>query len=184
MAKRPLPTPDELRQLLDYDPEAGVLVWRERPLEMFRRRGDWKRWNTCFAGRTAGARGGYGYIAFQVFGQHFLAHRVAWAIAHGAWPEGDIDHINGDGTDNRIVNLRSVSHAVNLRNMRRPSHNTSGVVGVYQHPNGKFRALIGSKKNRVHLGYFDAIEDAIAARKTAEARMGYHKNHGSDRHVA
>ena len=63
-------------------------------------------------------------------GVRLMAHRVAWAIYYGVWPTGMIDHINGDGLDNRICNLRDVTHKENARNSRRKATNKSGCSGV------------------------------------------------------
>jgi len=63
----------------------------------------------------------------------YAAHRVAWFLHHGAWPMGEIDHINGNAQDNRIANLRDVTHKENTRNMKRRSDNTSGITGISYH---------------------------------------------------
>lgn len=178
MAAKPLPTVDRLRQLLDYCPESGTLIWLERTPDMFGRVQDCLRWNTCFAGRVAGSIGALGYLHLSVFDHKLYGHRVAWALACGDWPDGEIDHINGDRSDNRFGNLRCVSHETNLRNMRLNPRSSSGCVGVYLHENGRFRAIIGGKGHRRNLGYFDTLEEAANARKAAERRMGYHCNHG------
>ena len=98
---------------------------------------------------------------------------------HGAWPKKGIDHINGITDDNRISNLRDVSQSDNMRNMTTPCRNTSGRIGVYWFARDcKWQAQIRADGKTKHLGYFDDINDAIAARKAAEIEYGYHENHG------
>jgi hypothetical protein len=112
-------------------------------------------------------------------GKKYKVHRLVWAIETGAWPERDIDHINHDKLDNRIENLRAVEHAVNQRNMSRHRHNTSGVTGVsFDKRARKWAAYIWRDQKSVRIGSFSDKRDAIAARKSAEATLGYHKNHG------
>lgn len=179
MAKRPLPTPEELRQLLDYDPETGKLFWKERPLGLFPDDRSGKIWNTRFAGREAFAKQVTGYLQGGVWGTRVLAHRAAWAITHGRWPDAEIDHINGKRDDNRILNLRAVSHQENCRNSRRPSNNTSGHVGVIWCKRSKrWVARISMDKKIKHVGAFRKKLDAIAARKQAEQDFCFHANHG------
>lgn len=96
---------------------------------------------------------------------------------NGYWPELQIDHINGDVTDNRISNLREVSASVNGQNCKRRHDNTTGVTGVSRTKNS-FRAEICVAGKRHRLGQFRSIEQAIAARKLAEREMGFHENHG------
>lgn len=179
-------SPDILRQLLDYDPETGVLTWRHRGLEWFTA-GPGRSlanvaacWNSKFAGKPALATdNGQGYASGKCLGKTLKAHRVIWAIVHGAWPDGEIDHINGDPMDNRLCNLRCVSHGENMRNQKRRADNSSGVAGVYLVPGySRWRAQIKLHGKRFHLGYFATFEEAASAKAEAEERAGYHENHG------
>jgi len=95
------------------------------------------------------------------------------------WPENNIDHVDGDEGNNRIVNLRDVTQGQNLRNTARPSDNQSGCTGVsWIADERRWRAYIRENKRQRFLGQFANIADAIAARKAAEAELGYHPNHG------
>lgn len=184
MAKKPLPTPDELRQLLRYEPETGKLFWRERNRTYFQSTtpaGKVRLWNEMNAGREAFTSVDWsGHMYGRILGRHFSTHRVAWAIYYGAWPSGVIDHINGDPTDNRINNLRDVTPLENSRNGPLAPKNTSGVTGVYFNKKSqKWRAYIGLKNKQVNLGMFEDFETAAEARKRAEKELGYHPNHGS-----
>ena len=125
-------------------------------------------------GQEAGTFCEDGYRYIRVDRKKYLAHRIAWKLLYGEDPE-EIDHINGNRSDNRITNLRSVSRLENMRNRKRASHNTSGVTGVCWYKNrSKWRAYISEEL----LGDFDKFEDAVAARKQAEKEYGYHPNHG------
>lgn len=172
MAECDLPTPEELRNLLRYEPETGKLFWLPREGN--------QSFNTQCAGREAlTSISPLGYRRGTVHFKHLRAHRVAWAIHYGEWPDGEIDHINGDRADNRIANLRDVSHTINGRNLRRPLNNSSGVVGVnWQSREKKWRASITVNSKNIWLGEFASFEDAVAARLAAQKRHGFHANHG------
>jgi hypothetical protein len=180
MAKKPLPSPDELRQLLEYDPSTGVLRWRHRPLEMFGAVRSYRSWNTKHAGKPALATlSNEGYFAGTVAGRAVQAHRVAWAMYYGEWP-GLIDHINRVRIDNRIANLRDVSKRDNARNMGRSNANTSGCTGVaWCNRNSKWAAYIRDDTAQRHLGYTYFYCEAVKRRKAAERRIGYSVLHGT-----
>ena len=180
MAKQDLLSVTTVRKLLDYNPETGKFVWRPRPKEMFKSERGMMSWNSRLAGKAAFTNvGGHGYLVGYIFNKCRLAHRLAYAHHFGHWPKQNIDHINGDTTDNRIANLRDVSTQENLKNQKMPSHNTSGVCGVYWNkPTQKWLASISINGKNKHIGLFGDIEEAKAARKAAEIQYGYHPNHG------
>lgn len=183
MAKKALPSPELLRQLLGYDPETGRLWWKPRPVEMFSSMGSWRSWHSrCMGIEAFTAVRDSGYLVGNVFGQNLRAHRVIWAMVHGSWPEMDIDHINGDRRDNRLCNLRSVTRSENLKNLSMRTDNTSGFMGVMMvRKTGKWRAFIEVGGSSKSLGEYASIADAIEARKSAEMRYGFHQNHGKAR---
>lgn len=177
--------PELLRRLLIYDHNTGALTWRKRSADLFedgsraaQHNCNW--WNGRYAGKAAlTANSGLGYRRGKVLNQNCLAHRVAWAIVHGKWPSEDIDHINGVKDDNRIANLRNVTHSENLKNQAMYSNNTSGVVGVsWDNANSKWLTVIWADGKKKHLGRFKDKDDAIAARSVAEKMFGFHPNHG------
>lgn len=178
MADKVLPSPEVLRQLLRYDPDTGKLFWRERPLGAFVSLRGFKTWNARYAGKEAfTACDGYGYLCGAVNYIVIKAHRVIWAMQMGEWPN-HVDHINGIRSDNRFSNLRSVTRQENQRNHKRHKTNSSGHMGVCWHQKaGKWCAYIDAGK-RLHLGLFDDLAEAIAERKAAEIRHGFHANHG------
>lgn len=170
--------PESLRELISYSPATGELIWRERHPRFFASERDWKIWNTRYAGKGARTTS-RGYRKIRVLGVALFAHRVAWAIHYGEWPTDQIDHVNGDRCDNRISNLRLASNTDNSRNIKRPANNTSGRIGVsFQKNSGRWRAEICVDQKRIHLGSFITFEEACAARTAAEAKYGFHRNHG------
>lgn len=169
-----------LPRLLRYEPNNGKLFWLERPVEMFPTQGAASWWNARFAGKEALNTDNHGYYSGTILRRGYLTHRVIWALIHGAWPPEAIDHINGDKSDNRLSNLRSVPHAENSRNTRLRTDNTSGRVGVYWcRRKSKWRAHIYLRSGRYkHLGYFVSFDEACVARATAERENCFHENHG------
>lgn len=169
-----------VQSLIAYNPKTGVLTWMERGPEMFPTQRAHSSWNARYSGKPAlNCDDGKGYRHGRIFRKHCFAHRAAWMIAYGEMPPARIDHINGDGSDNRIDNLRAVTNVENGRNAKRSSANKSGVTGVcWAKRQQKYLAYIGSKSDRKHLGTFSDINAAVAARKAAEIKLGYHENHG------
>lgn len=180
MTKTELPSIDTLRNLWDYNPHTGTLTWLKRPASMFKREGDCAAWNARYAGKPAFTTGhNKGYRTGAIFGRRYYAHRVAYAIYHGEWPDDQIDHINGKRSDNRISNLRAVTRQENGRNQKRYSTNTSGVTGVYWFKQTqKWVAQIIVNGKNIHLGYFDCFLAASMVRLKAEADFGFHPLHG------
>lgn len=162
-----MPSVETLRAMIAYDPETGILTWKQR--------------NRGLTGKQVGcAERGMKYRRVHLNGVMMLAHRVALAIHYGEWPQGQIDHINGDRVDNRLCNLRVVTASENLRNKRKYGNNKSGRVGVMWHKlTGKWGATISAHGEPCWLGTFDTKEAAIEAREAAERRLGFHENHGS-----
>lgn len=158
-------TYERASELLSYDPDEGVLVWKVR-------RG-------C---RSAGQRAGsvsvvgtYRWRSIGVDGTNYLEHRVAWLLHYGSWPWCNLDHIDHDATNNRISNLRSSpnNQADNQTHLKLRIDNRSGCAGVSWHTAaGKWRARIFDKGKEIHLGLFTDKEEAIA--KYAEAKRKYH----------
>ena len=161
-------TAEAVRALLDYDPATGVLTWRRREP---RTRED-KIFNGQFAGKRAGARMQNGYTIVCISPGKYLAHRLAWLITHGDWPDADIDHINGDRGDNRLANLREASRSQNNANMGLRADNRSGVRGVFWDTRSQmWRAEIMMNNKVTPLGRYSDIKEATEVRRSAEMRM-------------
>lgn len=155
-------TQERLKELLEYDPETGVFVWK------ITRRGKAK------AGARAGAINNNGYEHIWIDQIAYKSHRLAWLYVNGSWPARAIDHINRIKSDNRITNLREATKAQNGWNRGKNSNNTSGYPGVSWHKTvGKWSARIRIDSARKHLGYFDTPEEANAAYVRAKAE--HHK---------
>lgn len=152
-------TPERLKELLSYDPYTGKFTHL-------------RTWAATAAGSIAGTLSDRGYVRIGVDGEEFRAHRLAWFYVHGEWPGDEIDHINGDRTDNRIANLRIVTHAENMQNVRaKLRRNTSGITGVSWHKaRKKWRAAISINGKRYHLGLFATSDQAQAAYAAAKIR--------------
>ncbi len=177
--------PDVLRQLLRYEPDTGKLYWLPRGLEWFCDAKSPERiansWNTRHSGGLAFKRQTKGYFSGTLLRQKLLAHRVIFAHHHGKWPEY-IDHADGNPSNNRIENLRDVSHQKNMQNMPVSIRNKSGIMGVGWRKNEqKWAARITVDGRRHSLGYYHDKNEAIVARKNAEIRFGFHQNHGRTR---
>jgi hypothetical protein len=144
-------TAERLREALTYDSVTGVFTWIKPP--------SWR----VKIGDVAGSLASIGYVYIKLDNYKYLAHRLAWFYVHGIWPVDQIDHINGDRANNKIINLRSVSRSVNLQNQRQArSHNSTGFLGVSPHRK-KFAARIGVDGKYTYLGSFNTPELAHAA---------------------
>lgn len=175
-----LPSQRALRELLDYDPETGSLTWRERGGHWFDTWASRDSWNAKHAGKEAFGIVARGYRCGRLLGHPVKAHRVIWKWMTGEDPEV-VDHINGQRSDNRWANLRSVSLTENARNCSRPRNNRSGRVGIAGRADGTWRAYIGTGKRQQMLGTFRTFEEAAAARARAERDLEYHSNHGREK---
>jgi hypothetical protein len=156
-------TAERLRNLLHYDPETGVftrLVGNGR--------------NVNIGDKAGSTHKGSGYRYIMVDRKNYSAHRLAWLYIHGAWPIGDIDHMNGLPDDNRLANLRDVTKAMNAQNERRPrKSNTSGFMGVrWRDDRHCWIAVLLIDGCKRKLGAFRTKEDAAAA--YIEAKRKHH----------
>ena len=122
------------------------------------------------------------YLQVGINYHTYLLHRVIWIYYYGYLPKDKLtDHIDGDGLNNKINNLRLVDAKESMKNGRRPKNNTSGVCGViFRHKNKKWEAFIKVNRQFIFLGTFIHKRSAIRARKKAEIKYRFHKNHGRD----
>lgn len=155
-------TVKDILEQLNYDPDTGVFIWRVS-------KGNIK------AGDRAGAAKKGRYVRICVNYRLYRAHRLSWVFMTGNWPSGEIDHVNGDDTDNRWSNLRPCTRRQNVANTRRKSTNTTGLKGVGHHPHhpGRYVARIRWEGKMKHLGVFDDAASAHAAYvKAAKQQFG------------
>ncbi len=178
MTKKPLPSPETLRQLLRYEPETGKLFWKERGPEWFDdcdMDASWamRAWNARNADKEAfTSDSGTGYRVGSIRGRIYKAHRVIWAMNYGAWPIDDLDHINLKKSDNRIENLRDANASENASNRSLDAKNTSGFKGVSWHKQRlKWYATITCNGKAHSLGLHSTREDAHAAYCEAAKRL-------------
>lgn len=167
MAKRDLPSPELLRQLLRYEPETGRLFWKPRTSDQFASgkhpaAHTCAKWNSRHAGKAAfTADNGKGYLVGNVGGRSMLAHRVAFTIHTGSWPEHEVDHINGVRSDNRFSNLRGATSSENKMNRPVNATSSTGYKGVgFDKRSGTFTATIKRNGKKRHLGTFPTAEMA------------------------
>ena len=152
-------TAEYLRSILHYDQETGIFTWKVRTSTRVK------------VGDAAGCPGGDGYLQIRIQSRLYQAHRLAWLYMNGEWPTDQIDHINRNRSDNRIANLREVTNKQNMQNAGKSSNNTSGHTGVrWYRWASKWLAHIKHNYKQIHLGYFDDLEEAIAARKAGELK--------------
>lgn len=152
-----------LRELLHYCPESGVFT-------RLRSTGTAKR------GDLAGWKEPHGYIKISILGRKHYAHRCAILYVTGEWPCSDVDHIDGNKSNNSISNLRVVTRQTNMQNQHRPqSRNKSGFLGVTFHKGaGRYMAECkAADGKRYYLGLHDTAELAYAA--YLEAKRKLHK---------
>ena len=158
----------ELQEILHYDPATGVFTYLKRVMVRLN------------IGDVAGTRTHHkGYVYIKISGKQYAAHRLAWLYMTGEWPEYEIDHKNGVKDNNQFKNLRPTTHAENGKNQKKHITNTSGVMGVNWHKRDRiWQASITIDCRKRWIGSFLDWWDAVCARKSAEAKLGYHPNHG------
>ena len=152
-----------LHELLEYHSDTGIFYWKNG------------------THRRAGCDRGDGYIVIKIKRKKFYAHRLAWYFYYGEMPDDQIDHINRNNSDNRIVNLRKGGKQLNARNTKLHKHNTSGVNGVYwSKGRDKWVAQIKVSQKTIYLGLFTDFDAAVRARRRANRKYGFSENHGEN----
>lgn len=166
-------TQAHLVKFLHYDPDTGIFTRR-----------------TSSRGAKAGVTGYAGtfgrdkiYVRVTFAGKIYYAHRLAWLYMTGQFPPLEVDHADGDGTNNRWDNIKTcVDHQTNCMNRSLSSRNKSGVIGVdWNSSRKRWRARITVNGKEITLGRFVDKEDAEKAVKAAQMAAGFHPNHGQPR---
>lgn len=149
-----------LKSLLHYDEDTGFFTRA-------------KNKGRAKQGHRAGTVHSSGYEVIRIDGRLYKSHRLVWLYVYGEFPK-QIDHINGDRKDNRLCNLRLLSHSENMQNRNNPNpNNTSGHKGVgWYEPLRKWRVKIMKDYKTIHLGYFENLDDAVMAYAAGAAK--YH----------
>ena len=137
------------RQAFNYDPKTGLLT-RAKTVNY-----------KSVIGQEAGWINGK-YREVRCDGKAILVHRLIWLIVYGKWPENQIDHINGNGLDNRIENLRDVTNRENANNKK--CHRNGSLPGATFHKReSKWQSKIRVGNKYIWLGYHKTKEKAHAA---------------------
>ncbi len=150
---RVLPPLERVRELVDYCPETGAFTHKQGKRK----------------GKNAACKNGGKHSVLILDGQRHYAHRVAWFLLTGKPPTLVIDHINGDGLDNRACNIREVTQRVNLQNMRK-GRGVTGLIGAAKYFD-RFQVRIRIADKRIHLGHFDTAEEAHRVYVEAKRRL-------------
>lgn len=154
-------TIDELKRVLDYNPETGLFKWK---INHGRRGLLWK---------PAGYLNSYGRPCIMIYSKEYRAAKLAWAIYYGEWPTSIIDHKDRNTTNTRIINLRQASAVQNSINSKLYVTNTSGYRGVCKTKQGTYKANIRINGKLKHLGVFQtALEASIVYEAKAKELYG------------
>ncbi len=160
-------TQERAKELLEYNPSNGLLMWRKTNSNVS------KAGSIVGRGSKTGER-----VTVGLDGAYYRAHRIIFLIMTGEWPD-EVDHINGDCSDNRWDNLRSVTHRENMKNRRVCSNSKTGIMGVvWNRHNCKWRVRVKAFDKHIEIGSFVDFFDACCARISAQNKMGFHANHG------
>lgn len=168
-------TAEFVRSIFDYNPETGIFLWKHR-FEICK---CVINWNKKHAGREAGRTTRSGYREVNINNNFYMVHRLIWLHATGEWPKNEIDHINVNKLDNRLINLREATRTQNTYNRIIKKGNNTGFRGVRFRDDVKkkqFAVCIGFKGRTINLGYYKTAEEAHEVYKKAVKK--YHGEFG------
>ncbi|RKM32205.1 HNH endonuclease signature motif containing protein [Moraxella catarrhalis] len=157
---------DFLFEYLRYNETKGEFTWIKRPNK------------NIHLHTRAGTKNSAGYRVISLFGKRYLEHRLAWFYVHGEMPKHEIDHINQIRDDNRISNLRQVTHSENQRNKTRKDSRVDEIGIWWCRRRKRYIAEISLNRKKVYQKSFTDIDEAISARKAKALELGFHENHG------
>lgn len=152
-------TIEDARRYFDYDQSTGIMRWKEKL----------SKYSRIKPGDIVGYKNSQGYLQLGFAGKTYKVHRTAWMVFYGEVPEV-IDHINGNKTDNRISNLRSVDNRTNNQNK---IHNRNGkLLGChFRKDRNLWRAEIRINGENIRLGHYTTEREAHEAYKKAHREM-------------
>lgn len=154
-------TAERLKELYSYDPATGDFT-------------QLRNTRTCQAGEVRTRINSWGYKYLSIDGRPYLCHRLAVLYVTGKHPEHLVDHRDQDKLNNIYTNLRQATRSQNNMNKNPITTNKSGVTGVHQRANGRWKAEASRKGKVVCIGTYATLEEA------AEARAAYVKEHYGD----
>lgn len=145
---------EECHKRFSYDAESGLLTRKVS-----------SRGRNAKAGNVVGCVNSRGYLLVWVMSKSFRVHRIIWLMSTGEMPKDQIDHINGNPLDNRLVNLREATHAENQKNRGKQHNNKIGYKGVSSKGSSKnpYLAKITLNGKQIYIGYFPTPELAHQA---------------------
>jgi len=165
---------DHVSRYLHYDPDTGIFTWKvavggRKEIPAGSQAGSVNRVGSTLLPR----------VIITLKSKRYYAHKLAFLLSHKKMPTGQVDHINHDTLDNRLINLRIVDNATNCKNKSRSKNNTTGVTGVYYcRSKLKWVAKIGVDNKLNNIGQYETFDEAVEARRKAEVQYGFHPNHG------
>jgi hypothetical protein len=160
---------EQVRNIINYDPVSGVAKWNTKLYRGKHSAGDVIN-NVHHNNKIS-------YYRVQVCGVRYMLHKLIVLYMTGEYPTSKVDHIDGDGLNNKWDNLRHVTNAENGRNCSINSNNTSGHLGVSKFRNG-WRVRVKFNGIEKHIGVFQDFDQAVKASRQAYTNLGFHANHG------
>jgi len=162
--------------VFNYNQHTGELSFKKRPSHHFKSKSAHTNWNNNKAGSILNYVGNHGYIELSLDYKKHLAHRVIWLIVHGELPN-EIDHVNGNKTDNRLLNLKNVTRSQNCKNLPIHRKNKIGITGLRMR-GSSYEVYISSGGKTYWLGSTRDFFEACCKRKSEENKLGFSPNHG------
>ncbi len=151
------PTPDQVREIFDYNPETGEFRWRIKSRGKVAGGGRGIQPGDPAGSKCSGKLGGW---RLKALGAEYPAGVVAFVIVKGRWPVGDVDHEDRDRMNNRWKNLREGMRSQNQANRGNFPHSSPHKGVGYDKQTGKWRARIRVSGKLIDLGRFADLEVA------------------------
>jgi len=150
---------ERVKELLEYNEVTGLFIWKVKPCRGIK------------IGTTAGGIKIEGYCRIKLDGKFYYAHRLAFLYIVGRWPSPEIDHIDGNRSNNSWRNLREATSSINKQNRRVVRKDSeSGLIGAMKNKKG-FMARIGVNGAKRYIGTFPSASEANAAYITAKRKL-------------